>query len=59
MAEADYRRQAMRSWNSVPGALSPLAEEGILELPVVRPKAVVHNAHMFYVKAAIWRSGRD
>ena len=41
----------MRSWNLYRELLSPLAEEGILELPVV-PEGCVHNAHMFYVKAA-------
>ena len=33
------------------GVLSPLAETGRIELPVV-PQGCVHNAHMFYIKTA-------
>lgn len=40
----------MRSWNLYRELLSPLAEEGCIELPTV-PEGCVHNAHMFYVKA--------
>lgn len=39
----------MRSWNLYRELLSPLAEEGCIELPTV-PEGCVHNAHMFYVK---------
>jgi len=38
-------------WNRYYERLYPLAEAGKLELPVV-PKDCVHNAHMFYIKAA-------
>lgn len=38
-------------WNRYYENLKPLAEAGRLELPVV-PEGCVHNAHMFYVKAA-------
>lgn len=37
-------------WNRYFERLTPLAEAGKLELPVV-PEGCVHNAHMFYVKA--------
>ena len=37
-------------WNRYYERLTPLAEAGKLELPVV-PRECVHNAHMFYVKA--------
>lgn len=40
----------MRSWNLYRELLSPLAEEGCIELPTV-PEGCVHNAHMFYIKA--------
>lgn len=38
-------------WEQYKRELTPLAEEGKLELPTV-PEHCVHNAHMFYVKAA-------
>ena len=38
-------------WNRYYELLKPLAEQGKIELPVV-PKDCVHNAHMFYMKAA-------
>ena len=38
-------------WNRYYENLKPLAEEGKIELPVV-PEGCVHNAHMFYIKAA-------
>lgn len=40
----------LRSWNTYYEMLSPLAEEGKVELPVV-PKECRHNGHMFYIKA--------
>ena len=40
----------MASWNAYYELLSPLAEQGRIELPVI-PEECVHNAHMFYVKA--------
>lgn len=39
----------MRTWDRYYKELTPLAEEGLLELPTI-PKDCVHNAHMFYVK---------
>ncbi len=38
-------------WNRYYENLKPLAEEGKIELPVI-PEGCVHNAHMFYIKAA-------
>ncbi len=38
-------------WNRYREKLEPLAEAGKIELPVV-PEGCVHNAHMFYIKAA-------
>ncbi len=40
----------IRIWNRYYENLTPLAEAGRIELPVV-PKGCVHNAHMFYIKA--------
>lgn len=37
-------------WNRYYEKLLPLAQKGILELPVI-PEGCVHNAHMFYIKA--------
>ena len=39
----------MDSWNAYDKAFRPLADEGLLELPVV-PEYCGHNAHMYYVK---------
>ncbi|EMU9122000.1 dTDP-4-amino-4,6-dideoxygalactose transaminase [Providencia stuartii] len=36
-------------WRRYYEALSPLAQEGKLALPIV-PEGLVHNAHMFYIK---------
>ena len=41
----------MASWNAYYEMLSPLADKGLIELPVI-PKECEHNAHMFYIKAA-------
>ena len=41
----------MASWNLYNELLSPLAEAGKIDLPVV-PEGCTHNAHMFYIKAA-------
>lgn len=38
-------------WNRYYEKLAPLADKGRIELPVV-PEGCVHNAHMFYIKAA-------
>lgn len=39
----------MNSWNSYNEALRPLAEEGLIEQPVI-PDHCTHNAHMYYIK---------
>lgn len=39
----------MLLWQRYYEALSPLAQEGKLALPIV-PEGLVHNAHMFYIK---------
>lgn len=38
-------------WNQYYEELKPLEAEGLLKLPVI-PEGCVHNAHMFYIKAA-------
>ncbi|RGV96129.1 dTDP-4-amino-4,6-dideoxygalactose transaminase [Ruminococcus sp. AF14-10] len=43
-------RDRMNSWNLYYKLLTPLAEEGRIELPVI-PDRCQHNAHMFYIKA--------
>lgn len=40
----------MNSWERYKRRLTPLAEKGKIELPVI-PEACTHNAHMFYIKA--------
>lgn len=40
----------IEAWNHYYEKLSPLADAGKIELPVV-PEGCVHNAHMFYIKA--------
>ena len=39
----------LASWAAYYEALAPLAEQGLVELPVV-PEGCAHNAHMFYLK---------
>lgn len=39
----------LKTWNTYYNALKPLADKGVLELPVV-PEDCIHNAHMFYIK---------
>ncbi len=39
----------LNSWNLYFELLSPLAQEGFVELPVI-PQECEHNAHMFYIK---------
>lgn len=50
MAE-DINDWRLRVWNRYYHELTPLAEEGKIELPTV-PEHCVHNAHMFYIKSA-------
>lgn len=40
----------MNSWEHYRRELTPLAEAGKIELPVI-PEGCTHNAHMFYIKA--------
>ena len=39
----------MATWNAYYEELKPLADRGVIELPVI-PEDCVHNAHMFYIK---------
>lgn len=41
----------LASWNAYDESLRPLAERGLVELPHV-PEGCVHNAHMYWLKAA-------
>ncbi len=41
----------LAAWNHYYERLQPLAEAGRIQLPTV-PEGCVHNAHMFYIKAA-------
>jgi len=50
MAEA-INEKRLQIWNRYYDTLAPLREKGKVELPVI-PKGCVHNAHMFYLKAA-------
>ncbi len=50
MAE-EINNARLAVWEQYKKELTPLAEAGKIELPVV-PKDCVHNAHMFYIKAA-------
>ena len=50
LEEADtINNSRLTSWNAYYEMLSPLAEEGRIELPVI-PEECKHNAHMFYIK---------
>lgn len=48
MAE-EINDRRLQVWNRYYEALKPLAEAGLMELPVV-PEGCKHNAHMFYIK---------
>lgn len=52
LEEADKINEArLASWNRYYEALEPLAAQGKIELPTI-PEGCVHNAHMFWLKAA-------
>jgi dTDP-4-amino-4,6-dideoxygalactose transaminase len=52
LEHADEINQArLECWNRYYDNLKPLAQAGKIDLPVV-PEGCVHNAHMFYIKAA-------
>lgn len=46
---AEINKQRKISWNHYYDGLKPLADEKLIELPVV-PCECEHNAHMFYIK---------
>ena len=46
----DINNNRLTIWNMYKELLTPLAEQGYIELPHV-PDGCVHNAHMFYIKA--------
>ncbi len=45
----EINRARLARWQQYYEALTPLAKEGCIELPVI-PEGCVHNAHMFYIK---------
>ena len=47
----EINENRMASWNRYFEQLLPLKEEGRIDLPHI-PEECVHNAHMFYIKAA-------
>ena len=50
LEEADMiNENRLASWNAYYELLSPLADSGRIELPVI-PEGCEHNAHMFYIK---------
>lgn len=52
LEQADEINEArLAIWNRYRERLTPLAEQGKIELPTV-PEDCVHNAHMFYIKTA-------
>ncbi len=46
---AEIQRNRMKSWKLYYQLLTPLAQKGYLDLPVI-PDSCKHNAHMFYIK---------
>ncbi|MGN0665649.1 MAG: dTDP-4-amino-4,6-dideoxygalactose transaminase [Huintestinicola sp.] len=47
----DINNWRMTRWQQYYDTLMPLKEQGFIDLPVI-PEECVHNAHMFYIKAA-------
>ncbi len=47
----EINNDRIKSWNHYYSELSGLRENGKIELPFI-PEGCVHNAHMFYIKAA-------
>ncbi|MDO4514022.1 MAG: dTDP-4-amino-4,6-dideoxygalactose transaminase [Lachnospiraceae bacterium] len=45
----EINEKRLSLWKQYYELLTPLAEDGLIELPVV-PDGCVHNAHMFYIK---------
>lgn len=50
-AAEQINENRLKSWRLYYEGLLPLMEKGCIELPVV-PEGCLHNAHMFYIKAA-------
>lgn len=46
----EINEDRLKSWNLYYELLKPLAEEGVIDLPVV-PEGCRHNAHLFFLKA--------
>lgn len=47
----DINNDRLNSWHEYYSAFAPLADKGLVTLPVI-PEGCVHNAHMFYLKCA-------
>ncbi len=47
---ATIQAKRLSRWQEYYQRLTPIAERGMIELPMV-PESCVHNAHMFYIKA--------
>ena len=47
----EINNDRLNSWHEYYSAFAPLADKGLVSLPVV-PEGCVHNAHMFYLKCA-------
>lgn len=45
----EINNDRLRNWHAYYEAFTPLAERGLVKLPVI-PEGCVHNAHMFYLK---------
>lgn len=45
----EINENRLATWNTYYSAFKPLADKGIIDLPVI-PKECKHNAHMFYLK---------
>ena len=43
----EINKNRLNTWNAYNEAFSPLAERGLIDLPVI-PDTCVHNAHMYY-----------
>ena len=47
----EINENRLASWNAYDAVFRPLAERGLVELPTI-PSDCVHNAHMYWIKAA-------
>ena len=45
----EINQNRLNTWNAYYNAFKPLAEKGLVELPII-PEGCEHNAHMFYLK---------